>query len=165
MTHCFVRTLIVLSMLALSGEAIGQKRPDFSGTWAVVAPESSAGQTLTITQTADAVTLEYSSARGTEAVTYTLDDASTRRTIGTTIDGRRSTRTAQVISKASWKDTALVIEERHILDGRPMPPTKLVLSVDRTARLVLVHDRPLFVYSDTPTAFPEMRRKLVFVKR
>jgi hypothetical protein len=159
MTQCVVRTVMVLSLLALPGEVIGQKRPDFSGTWVLVTPNDSAGQKLTITPTLEAVKLEYSSARGKETVTYNLDATPTRRTVRTTL-----ARTAQVMSKASWKDGALVIEERYILEGRPFQ-SKLVLSVDRTGRLVLVQDRPLLGYADTPIEFPEGPRKFVFLKQ
>lgn len=159
MAPSMARTVMVLSMLTLPGEAMGQKRPDFSGTWSVVSPASSAGQTLTIAQTADAVTLAYTSAHGKETVTYNLDAIPTRRTVRTTID-----RTAQITSKASWKDGALVVEETHILEGRPFR-SKLVFSIDRAGKLVVSEDRPLLLYSDTPLEFPEAPRKLVFVKR
>jgi hypothetical protein len=120
--------ITAVAMLAMATIAFAQK-PDFSGTWtpdtsAAPAPPAGGrgggmGGPMTVTQTADTLTVEQTRGENKIVSTYKLD--------GTASENKMTGRGGEVVTKstAKWDGNKLVIStERPGQDGAPMTSTQ-----------------------------------------
>lgn len=105
-----VMTLLLLIALALSpGQATpaAQEKPNLTGTWVVVSPESSAGQEETIKHEGMTLTRGHASeGEHGHSFTYKLDGSESRNVL-TPHAGEEIV----LLSRASWEGATLVIKE------------------------------------------------------
>ena len=139
-------TAAIVAAVAVSGYA--QKKPDFSGTWAVDQAATDAanpapatppagggggggmrgggmGGPITIKQTADTLSIERQGRNGPQTAAYKLDGSETEIAMGQ----------ATVKAKAKWDGDKIVIEQtRAGQDGTPMTTT-VTYSLDKDGNL------------------------------
>ncbi|HEX2280660.1 MAG TPA: hypothetical protein VHG52_02750 [Thermomicrobiales bacterium] len=119
------------AMLAVATVAFAQAKPDFNGSWTPEAPAAGAeggggrrggammGGPMTVTQTADTLTIEQTRGENKIVSTYKLD--------GTPSENKMMGRGGEVVTKstAKWDGDKLVIStERPGQDGTPMTTTQ-----------------------------------------
>jgi hypothetical protein len=120
--------IMAAAMLAVATVAFAQK-PDFSGSWAPEAPAAGAeggggrrggmSGPMTVTQTADTLTVEQTRGENKVVTTYKLD--------GSASENKMMGRGGEVVTKstAKWDGNKLVIStERPGQDGTPMTTTQ-----------------------------------------
>jgi hypothetical protein len=131
---------VALALLTTSG-ALAQKKPDFSGTWTLDpaagpgAPSGdgrggrgggvnplqqlvtqSAPQQLTLTQSANTLTISWTQDGRKTTETLTLDGSETKRPMsGATADGQPTA--GSFSEKASWEADRIVVVERQNIGG------------------------------------------------
>ena len=144
-------TLLLFVAMVLGPAAHGsQDKPNLTGTWVIVSPESSAGQVETIKHEGATLTRGHDSeGRHGHSFTYTLDGRESRNVLEP-----HPGEEIVVLGRASWDGNTLVIKEAttypngrkrevtsrwrldekgqlHVeadstVDGKPEPPMKLV---------------------------------------
>jgi hypothetical protein len=139
-------------MLALAASALmAQTPPNFAGKWTLV-PDATApagggrgglGQTATITQDANTLTITRTTQVGEMTSTYKLDGTESKNTLnfqGNSIDQ---------ISIAKWDAGMLKIKTTMNMQGQAVE-TSLVLSLDASGNLVVESTRPDFQGGGSP---------------
>jgi hypothetical protein len=148
------RALTLATMIcALVSAVIAQTPPSFAGKWTLV-PDASApagggrgmgglGQTATITQDANTLTITRTTQMGEITSTYKLDGSESKNTLnmqGNSIDQ---------LSVAKWDAGKLKINTKMDFQGNPVE-TSLVLSLDASGNLVAESTRPDFQGGGAP---------------
>ncbi len=138
------RTTIGLAAL-LTGlpllPVLAAQKPDFSGTWVAVSPQEAAGSEETITQNATTLTREHASSGAGHSSRFTLDGSPTRRSV------RSHGQEIVTISRASWDDTRLVINESTTYPDGRVRKQRSIISLDADGQLLvdieeMVDDKP-----------------------
>lgn len=147
-------TTAIAIMLALAASAlVAQTPPSFAGKWTLV-PDANApagggrgmgglGQTATVTQDANTLTITRTTPMGEITSTYKLDGSESKNTLnfqGNSIDQ---------ISIAKWDAAALKINTKMDIQGQAVE-TSLVLSLDPSGNLVVESTRPDFQGGGAP---------------
>lgn len=101
--------LSVAAVVAMSSGSIAQVKPSFAGDWMMVGPDGRGdpGATLTITQSATTMTLEYvgcDPAPASAKLTYALDGSVSKNMVA-----GRGGATVEQVSKATWAGARLVV--------------------------------------------------------
>jgi len=141
MKRKLVTTAALVAALAMVGYA--QKKPDFSGTWAVDQTATDAANTstpaatggggggrgmagpMTIKQTGDTLSIERQGRNGAQTTAYKLDGTEQEIAMGQ----------ATIKAKAKWDGDKIVVETvRPGQDGTPMPST-ITYSLDKDGTL------------------------------
>ena len=143
MKRKLVTTAALVAALAMVGYA--QKKPDFSGTWAVDQTATDAANTstpaatggggggggrgmagpMTIKQTGDTLSIERQGRNGAQTTAYKLDGTEQEIAMGQ----------ATIKAKAKWDGDKIVVETvRPGQDGTPMPST-ITYSLDKDGNL------------------------------
>ena len=112
----------VLLSLAVSSGSPSQAKPDFSGTWILVA--SRTPQTLKLKQDPVSLTAEDSE----HSVRYRLDGVETRS---------RPNAEVEVVSQASWQGDRLAIVNTFYVEGQRRSEHRQLWSLDSEGRLVI----------------------------
>jgi hypothetical protein len=138
----------VLLFAAFAGTTPAQNaKPNFSGTWLLVAPAEAAvqppGQEETISQTSTTITFGHPSEGGGHRMAYRLDGQETENEIA----GMRS------VCRASWQGSALVL-----IDKQGSKETTKTIHIDQNGSLVMEIKPPI-------EGLPGGPGKLVFRKR
>ena len=140
MKRKLVTTAALVAALAMVGYA--QKKPDFSGTWAVDQTATDAANTstpaatgggggrgiagpMTIKQTGDTLSIERQGRNGAQTTAYKLDGTEQEIAMGQ----------ATIKAKAKWDGDKIVVETvRPGQDGTPMSST-ITYSLDKDGNL------------------------------
>jgi len=148
------RALTVATMIcALVSAPIAQTPPSFAGKWTLV-PDAAApagggrgmgglGQTATITQDANTLTIVRTTQMGEFTSTYKLDGSESKNTLN--MQGNA----IEQVSTAKWDASKLKINTKMDFQGTPVE-TSLVLSLDPTGNLVVESTRPDFQGGGAP---------------
>jgi hypothetical protein len=145
-------TSTLMCALALTSLA-AQTPPSFAGKWTVV-PDANApagggrgmgglGQTATIVQDANTLTITRTTQAGEITSTYKLDGSESKNTFsmqGNAIDQ---------LSTAKWDAAKLKITTNMNIQGNPVE-TSMVLSLDPSGNLVVESTRPDFQGGGAP---------------
>jgi hypothetical protein len=139
-------------MLALAASVLmAQTPPNFAGKWTLV-PDASApagggrgslGQTATIVQDANTLTITRTTQAGEITSTYKLDGTESKNTFnmqGTPIEQ---------LSTAKWDASTLKIHTTMSIQGNPIE-TNMALSLDASGNLVVESTRPDFQGGGAP---------------
>ena len=138
------RTVVGLAAL-LTGffclQVLAAQKPDFSGTWVAVSPQDVAGTEETITQDATSVTRGHASTGGGHTRRYTLDGSPTRSVT------RSAGQEIVTISRASWDQNRLVINESTTYPDGRVRKQRSILSLDAESQLLIeieemIDDKP-----------------------
>ena len=128
------RTVAVVAVLAASVAWAQGQKPNFSGTWLLVAPAERAArapaQEETITQTDTTITLGHPSEGGGHRMTYRLDGQETENRLA----GMR------FVSRASWDGQKLMLIDKDAAGAALRPgarETKKILHIDQDGSLVM----------------------------
>jgi len=146
---------LALAVVVGSLAATQSQRPDFSGTWLLVAPAEAAvrpaGQEETITQTETTITFGHPSEGGGHQLTCGLDGQWRESRIAGT----------RLSCRATWKDRTLVLVERTATDSGAASA-----GAERTKRLHIDENGSLVMDIEPPIAnLPGGPAKLVWRKR
>jgi hypothetical protein len=135
--------------LALSG-LLAQTPPSFAGKWTLVPDANGAGggmgglgQSATIVQDANTLTLTRTTQMGEFTTTYKLDGTESKNTMnmgGNSID---------LLSTAKWDGGKLRINTKMDFQGTPVETTN-VLSLDASGNLLIESTRPDFQGGGAP---------------
>jgi hypothetical protein len=148
------RVLTVAAMIcALVSAPTAQTPPSFAGKWTVV-PDANApagggrgmgglGQTATITQDANTLTVTRTTQMGEITSTYKLDGSESKNTLN--MQGN----SIEQVSIAKWDAGTLKINTKMDFQGTPVE-TSLVLSLDPSGNLVVESTRPDFQGGGAP---------------
>lgn len=112
-------------------QVLAAQKPDFSGTWVAVSPQDVAGSEETITQDATTLTRGAPSTGGSQGTRYTLDGSPTRSVI------RSRGQEVVTISRASWDQNRLVINESTTYPDGRVRKQRSILSLDADSHLVI----------------------------
>jgi hypothetical protein len=141
-------------MLALAASVLlAQTPPNFAGKWTLV-PDTSAtagggrgmgglGQTATIVQDANTLTITRTTQMGEITSTYKLDGTESKNTIN--IQGNAMDQ----LSTAKWDAGTLKIHTTMSFQGNPIE-TSMALSLDSSGNLVVESTRPDFQGGGAP---------------
>jgi hypothetical protein len=149
---------IVVAVSLLTGAAAQQKpasptpKPQFSGTWIVTSPADQAGQTQTVTQDAETLTIEHQAEGGSRKMSYQLDNVERRLAI----PGRGSEIT--MLARATWDAGRIVITTNVAYPNGMKTQSKEVWSIDDQRRLVID-------YSETGPTGAGPSVKVIHVKK
>ena len=128
MAKC-LRLLVLIALFGVSAAA--QEKPNFTGTWIVVAPAEGAGQEQEVRHTPTTLSKGHGSEGGGHSATYKLDGTESRNEL--TSHGQPIV----TLSKALWDGDKVVITSATTYpDGRKLD-TKEIWSLDSTGRLVI----------------------------
>ena len=148
------RATTAIVMLAVAASVlIAQTPPSFAGKWTLV-PDANApagggrgmgglGQTATVTQDANTLTITRTTQMGEITSTYKLDGSESKNTLnfqGNSIDQ---------LSTARWDAGKLKINTKMDIQGQPVE-TSLVLSLDPSGDLAVESTRPDFQGGGAP---------------
>ncbi len=147
------QSTLVTAMLACA--AIGllaQTPPSFAGKWTQV-PDANApagggrmggfGQTATIVQDANTLTITRTTPMGELTSTYKLDGTESKNTL--TMQGN----SIDQLSTAKWDAGKLTIKTNMNIQGNPIETT-MVLSLDPSGNLIVESTRPDFQGGGAP---------------
>jgi hypothetical protein len=106
----FTAMLSLTTMVLMAAGLAAQAKPSFAGDWMMVAPDGRGdpGSTLTITQSAQAIILQYTGGGHAPApgtLTFTLDGSASK----TTGAARGAGSPAAHVSKARWAGNTIVL--------------------------------------------------------
>jgi hypothetical protein len=144
-------TSTLMCALALTSLA-AQAPPNFAGKWTLVPDANGAGggrgmggigQTATIVQDANTLTLTRTTQMGEFTTTYKLDGSESKNTLNM---GGNS---VEQLSTAKWDAGKLRINTKMDIQGTPVE-TSLVLSLDPSGALVVESTRPDFQGGGAP---------------
>ena len=104
--------LSVAAIVVIAADFSAQTQPNFAGAWKLddAAAANGGGRSgtpgpdLTITQSADTLTVQYMKAPGATKLTYKLDGSQSKNVVA-----GRSGASAEQISKAAWAGNKLVV--------------------------------------------------------
>jgi hypothetical protein len=144
-----ISVLIALGATAL----VAQTPPSFAGKWTLV-PDANApagggrgmgglGQTATVTQDANALTIARTTQMGDFTATYKLDGTESKNTLN--IQGNPM----EQVSIAKWDAGKLKINTTMNFQGQPVE-TSMVLSLDPSGDLLVESTRPDFQGGGAP---------------
>ncbi len=95
---------VTLAAMILTAGLAAQAKPDFSGTWVLVAPQSGAPSTLVIKQDATSVSETDGETADSHTISAKLDGTPTRMVMPTHVNEE-----IVVMSTASWRGNTLVL--------------------------------------------------------
>jgi hypothetical protein len=145
-------TAVTLMCGLALGSLAAQTPPNFAGKWTLVPDANGAGggrgmggigQSATIVQDANTLTLTRTTQMGEFTTTYKLDGSESRNTLnmgGNSVDQ---------LSTAKWDGGKLTINTKMDFQGTPVE-TRLVLSLDPSGNLVVESTRPDFQGGGAP---------------
>ena len=107
------------------------QKPDFSGTWVAVSPQEAVGSEESITQDATTLTRGHPSSGDGHTARFTLDGSPTRNVV------RSHGREIVTISRASWDDSRLVINESTTYPDGRVRKQRSVMSLDAGGQLLI----------------------------
>jgi hypothetical protein len=120
-----LRTIATFAAVCLASALVSaQRRPDLSGQWVPVGPAADAGQVLVIKQTDALLTVEDAE----HTVRYRLDG---------TESANAQVPEVQVMSRAVWKQSSLVVTNTFSVQGTVRSVQEQVWSLDAQGRLVI----------------------------
>jgi hypothetical protein len=106
---------VTLCALCVAAAGSDQTKPDFSGTWSIVAARStgpaSFGARFVARQTATELVVERTVGEAVSTVTYRLDGTETKNSLTNVVQ-------SDSLSKARWDGARLVIES-HLVNPQP----------------------------------------------
>jgi hypothetical protein len=100
--------LNMAAVVLMTASLAAQAKPSFAGEWKMVPPDGGQGEPgvdLIITQSATAMTVEYTRGQAPAKLTYKLDGSASRNTS----TGRGGGAPAEQISKATWVASSIVL--------------------------------------------------------
>jgi hypothetical protein len=145
-------TAVTLMCGLALGSLAAQTPPNFAGKWTLVPDANAAGggrgmggvgQSATIVQDANTLTLTRTTQMGEFTTTYKLDGSESRNTLnmgGNSVDQ---------LSTAKWDGGKLTINTKMDFQGT-LVETRLVLSLDPSGNLVVESTRPDFQGGGAP---------------
>jgi hypothetical protein len=148
------QTIAIAALVALiASSLLAQTPPNFAGKWTLV-PDANApagggrgmgglGQSATIVQDANTLTLTRSTPMGEITSTYKLDGTESKNTLN--VQGN----SFEQVSTAKWDAGKLKVNTKMDYQGTPVEMS-MVLSLDDTGNLVVDTTRPDFQGGGAP---------------